>query len=118
MEKEKTVLEVCTDSIESAIAAKKGGADRIELCSNLIIGGTTPDTKMYRIIQNEAEIPARILIRPRFGDFCYSKYEKELILEALKKHNFNRTLTAEALAISRKTLFNKMKRYGLSTDEI
>ena len=80
MEKEKTVLEVCTDSIESAIAAKKGGADRIELCSNLIIGGTTPDTKMYRIIQNEAGIPARILIRPRFGDFCYSKYEKELIL--------------------------------------
>ena len=53
MEKEKTVLEVCTDSVESAIAAKKGGADRIELCSNLIIGGTTPDTKMYRIIQNE-----------------------------------------------------------------
>ena len=69
MEKEKTVLEVCTDSVESAIAAKKGGADRIELCSNLIIGGTTPDTKMYRIIQNEAGIPARILIRPRFGDW-------------------------------------------------
>ena len=84
MEKEKTVLEVCTDSIESAIAAKKGGADRIELCSNLIIGGTTPDTKMYRIIQNEAGIPARILIRPRFGDFCYSKYEKELILEQIQ----------------------------------
>ena len=84
MEKEKTVLEVCTDSIESAIAAQKGGADRIELCSNLIIGGTTPDTKMYRIIQNEAGIPARILIRPRFGDFCYSKYEKELILEQIQ----------------------------------
>ena len=47
-----------------------------------------------------------------------AQMEKELILEALKKHNFNRTLTAEALAISRKTLFNKMKRYRLSTDEI
>lgn len=46
-----------------------------------------------------------------------AQVEKELISEALKKHNYNRTLTAEALNISRKTLFNKMKRYGLSTDE-
>lgn len=46
-----------------------------------------------------------------------AQMEKELITEALKKHNFNRTLTAEALNISRKTLFNKMKRYGLSSDE-
>lgn len=81
---ENTILEVCTDSVESAIAAKKGGADRIELCSNLIIGGTTPDRKLYQMIQNETGIPARILIRPRFGDFCYSKYEKELILEQIQ----------------------------------
>lgn len=46
-----------------------------------------------------------------------AQMEKELIIEALKKHSFNRTLTAEALNISRKTLFNKMKRYGLSSDE-
>lgn len=46
-----------------------------------------------------------------------AQVEKEIISEALKKHNYNRTLTAEALNISRKTLFNKMKRYGLSTDE-
>lgn len=46
-----------------------------------------------------------------------AQVEKELICEALKKHNYNRTLTAEALNISRKTLFNKMKRYGLSADE-
>lgn len=46
-----------------------------------------------------------------------AQMEKELIIEALKKHNFNRTLTAEALNISRKTLFNKMKRYGLSSDK-
>ena len=42
-----------------------------------------------------------------------AQVEKEIILEALKKHNYNRTLTAESLQISRKTLFNKMKRYGL-----
>lgn len=82
--KKETILEVCTDSVESAIAAKKGGADRIELCSNLIIGGTTPDTRLYRMIQKETAIPARILIRPRFGDFCYSKYEKEMILEQIR----------------------------------
>lgn len=46
-----------------------------------------------------------------------AQMEKELIVEALRKHNFNRTQTAEALNISRKTLFNKMKRYGLSSDE-
>lgn len=46
-----------------------------------------------------------------------AQMEKDLIIEALKRHNFNRTLTAEALNISRKTLFNKMKRYGLSSDE-
>ena len=83
MEKEKTVLED-VQTAQSLQLQQKGGADRIELCSNLIIGGTTPDTKMYRIIQNEAGIPARILIRPRFGDFCYSKYEKELILEQIQ----------------------------------
>lgn len=84
MEKMKTILEVCTDSVESAIAAKKGGADRIELCSHLIIGGTTPDVHMYRIIKRETGIAARVLIRPRFGDFCYSSYEKELILEQIR----------------------------------
>lgn len=44
-----------------------------------------------------------------------AQVEKEIILEALKKHNYNRTLTAEALNISRKTLFNKIKRYGLDS---
>lgn len=44
-----------------------------------------------------------------------AQVEKELILETLKKHNFNRTLTAESLNISRKTLFNKMKRYGIDS---
>ncbi|MDD2972225.1 MAG: copper homeostasis protein CutC [Lachnospiraceae bacterium] len=75
----KTILEVCVDSMESAIAAARGGADRLELCSNLIIGGTTPDIHLYECIRREIGIPVRALIRPRFGDFYYSAYEYEIM---------------------------------------
>ena len=53
-------LEVCVDSTASALAAKEGGADRLELCADLIVGGTTPSLA---------------LLRPRFGDFCYDRWE-------------------------------------------
>ena len=70
----KVLLEVCVDSVESAIAAAQGGADRIELCSDLIIGGTTPSPILLNEIKTHVNIPIHILIRPRFGDFCYSLY--------------------------------------------
>ena len=80
----KFTLEVCADSVESVLAAEKGGADRIELCGNVVIGGTTPSESLFREIRRHSDIKIHALIRPRFGDFCYSKYEKELILEQIQ----------------------------------
>ena len=68
-------LEVCVDSVASALAAKRGGADRLELCADLIIGGTTPSLALVRQVKAETDLPVRALLRPRFGDFCYDRYE-------------------------------------------
>ena len=68
-------LEVCVDSTASALAAKRGGADRLELCADLIIGGTTPSPTLLRQVKAETGLPVRALLRPRFGDFCYDRYE-------------------------------------------
>ena len=68
-------LEVCVDSVASALAAKRGGADRLELCADLIIGGTTPSLALVRQVKAETGLPVRALLRPRFGDFCYDHYE-------------------------------------------
>ena len=77
-------LEVCVDSVESAINAERGGADRLELCGNLVIGGTTPPLSLYKEVKKYVKIPIRVMIRPRFGDFLYTKYEKEMMLEDME----------------------------------
>ena len=75
----KYTLEICIDSIESAINAEKGGGTRLELCSNLIIGGTTPTSSLFEKVRKNVSIPINVLIRPRFGDFLYSEYELEIM---------------------------------------
>lgn len=75
----KYLLECCVDSVESAVAAQAGGADRLELCGNLIIGGTTPDIHLFLAVKKKVSIPVNVLIRPRFGDFCYTDEEFNII---------------------------------------
>ena len=73
------VLEICIDSLNSARAAVRGGADRIELCSALTVGGLTPYEMLLRQLREEMDIPVRCLMRPRGGDFLYEKEELDML---------------------------------------
>ena len=73
------VLEICVESLDHAVAAESGGADRVELCSDLSCGGVTPSADLMRAVRQQVRIPVHGLIRPRSGDFCYSKREFETI---------------------------------------
>ena len=73
------LLEVCVDSLDSARAAITGGADRLELCCALVVGGLTPYEMLLRQIKAESSIPVRCLMRPRAGDFLYTPEELEML---------------------------------------
>lgn len=73
------LLECCADSVESALSAEQGGADRLELCGALIIGGISPSLALFEQIRQYSQIPIRVLLRPRFGDFLYTQHEFEIL---------------------------------------
>lgn len=73
-------LEVCIDNIESLFTAQKAGADRIELCSALALGGLTPSFALMKSAVKYSTIPVYAMIRPRDGDFLYSSHEIEMML--------------------------------------
>lgn len=69
----KGLLEVCADSVASAVSAAEGGADRIELCSALPLGGLSPDEDLFCMVREKVGIPVRVLLRPRAGVFCMTR---------------------------------------------
>ncbi|MBR3972624.1 MAG: copper homeostasis protein CutC [Oscillospiraceae bacterium] len=79
------LLEVCVDSLNSARAAIRGGADRLELCSALALGGLTPYTALLKQIRAESNIPIRCLMRPRAGDFLYTPEEIDLMAAQIQE---------------------------------
>ena len=79
------LLEVCIDSLASARAAIRGGADRLELCSALALGGLTPYSELLRQIRKESDIAIRCLMRPRAGDFLYTPEEIQLMAAQIQE---------------------------------
>lgn len=92
----KYILEACVDSAESAVEAVKGGADRLELCANLVIGGTTPEQALYEKVRELTDTRIHVLIRPRYGDFLYTEQEFAIIVRSVALY---RELGADGIVI-------------------
>lgn len=77
-------IEICCDSLESAVNSMAAGADRIELCTNLYEGGTTPSCGIIEAVRNIQNIRLHVLIRPRAGDFLYSSAEYDIMMKDIE----------------------------------
>jgi copper homeostasis protein len=77
-------LEICAETLQACVAARQGGADRIELCSGLVEGGVTPSHGLIRRAIFESKLPVHVMLRPRSGNFVYSDSEFEVICSDLE----------------------------------
>lgn len=74
------LIEACVDSVASALAAASGGAHRLELCDDLVEGGTTPSAGMIALVRERVPLALHVLVRPRGGDFLYSADDVAVML--------------------------------------
>lgn len=77
-------IEVCVDNIESAIIAEQAGADRIELCTALPLGGLTPHYSLIKAATQKLSIPVYVMIRPRAGDFLFNADEQQMMIDDIE----------------------------------
>ena len=80
-----TLVEAAVETIEEALAAKRAGADRIELCANLGVGGTTPSAGLIASVVQQVGHPVFVMIRPRGGDFVYAADEIDAMIEDIDR---------------------------------
>lgn len=104
-------FEICANSVASCIAAQEGGADRVELCSGIPEGGTTPSFGMMRKARASIDIALNVIIRPRGGDFLYSPDELE---EMIYDINAAKELGADGLVFGCLTKEGKVDKRAMS----
>jgi len=75
------IIEICANGFESAQVAQNARVQRIELCTNLSVGGLTPTHEEIEKVASELTIPVHVLIRPRSGDFCYAEAELATMIQ-------------------------------------
>ena len=127
------IFEVCVDSAEAAVAAQEGGADRVELCSDLLEGGLTPSHGTLAVARQRLRIGIMAMVRPRGGDFCYSDAEFAVMREDLRDAKrlgvnglvfgllnpdgtIDRDRTAELIAIARPLPVTFHRAFDVSRD--
>jgi copper homeostasis protein len=103
------LVEVCVDSLESALAAERGGAHRVELCSSLIEGGVTPSAGLIATARRKISIGLHVIIRPRGGDFYYSADEFAAMQRDVLMAKQLATPVSQKLSPERQTRFDNIR---------